>query len=326
MLFALFRLRRQTATMASLEWRALEVVTVAEPWIHRAGEECHRSTDEKRQIAAGETVSGEGLRPCPACNPPVELVILRVPLPDYFGPGVPIRVFELEAPGDEIDLERDLARNIETRLDMATGALGRAVVSAGFLEWSRTLDPDDSASHEQDWEERRLRRSEYERAIETQHGREAVYQDSVRTWIDRRMQHEDYARGVWPRQYAHEIPFLFARAFVSALVEVRRMLTDLRLLLYGGDVDREIVSKVDKAINAFDQAAPDLVDVRDSLEHWDDRLKRRVKKQELTTRENEDIPGFIKAENSVSMLIGPSLYNQTLHVTIAERPRRRRDE
>ena len=98
---------------------------------------------------------------------------------------------------------------------------------------------------------------------------------------------ERWGAGEWPESYKHRLPFLSAKCFVYALDTLGKALAQL--------VDIPGAPDLNRMLAAWNQDLPDLVHVRDSAHHAEDRVrgKRHNKSIELKPIQNEmiDAPG-----------------------------------
>ncbi len=87
-----------------------------------------------------------------------------------------------------------------------------------------------------------------------------------------------FAAGQLPREYRHRLPFLHARTFLTSLAQINRALIALAELDIGGSQQ-----KIDAARVSFEAAIPGLKNVRDSIEHAEDRMRGMNRKRQKMT-------------------------------------------
>jgi hypothetical protein len=74
--------------------------------------------------------------------------------------------------------------------------------------------------------------------------------------------------GELPRSYAHRLPFLHARTFLTSLAQLGRAMSEMAKLDTG-----DAKTTIGGARDRFDAALPHVKPVRDSIEHAEDRMR-----------------------------------------------------
>lgn len=173
-------------------------------------------------------------------------------------------------------VDEEIGREVEALSRVLTQAVLDAVLALKMFEHVCAI-PRDSSS--QAWHrDRELERvREGELAAEDPRGFGAPDYHEWCTRISEQAR-RDVVRAKWeagelPQQLQHRLPFLHAQTFVSALAQVGRALRTLARLDLG-DVHAEVLA----ACSDYDTAIPGLKNVRDSVEHAEDRLRGRNRK------------------------------------------------
>ena len=181
--------------------------------------------------------------------------------------GAGVFVFEITTPGTGLDYEdRDwswkiqgLIRNLESQFFEANLALNlfvqaRAIRPAGL----------DRAS----WERDSQRRAEIQRMVEQERGAGSSMEswEEVRFEAEVRFKREQWGQGRIPREFEHNQPFLFARAFLYSLDAFDKF---LGVLSTEAGVPTEVLDFHAQVARAF----PDLRGVRNTAQHLEDRAR-----------------------------------------------------
>lgn len=119
------------------------------------------------------------------------------------------------------------------------------------------------------WEQDAKRRSEIQRQIE----HERIGSESAKDWLgialeaDLLLKREAWANGRRPREFAHQLPFVYAKAFLYALDVFDKFL---------GVLAKETGAMPTEVVTLHAQMAiefPDLREVRNSTQHMEDRAR-----------------------------------------------------
>jgi hypothetical protein len=192
------------------------------------------------------------------------------------------RLVELER-GTWIEgLEDRVGREVESLCYVMESNVTDAVLALAMFEQASATAHEhglDKAAWDRDRELERRRREELETEEPEIEGE----------WIGARMTRlseqarRDVVRAKWdagelPQSYAHRLPFIHARTFMTSLAQLRRAMGEIAKLDIGGAQER-----VEAARDQFDAALPDLKPVRDSIEHAEDRMRGLNRKKTAMT-------------------------------------------
>lgn len=122
------------------------------------------------------------------------------------------------------------------------------------------------ASSRGDWEAKRARARETERALIAADPSLAGDSDRLRMEVDAAVTQENLANGVLPSSYVHRLPFVHARSFLFAIDMVLKVL----------DVAADTVGappSIRQIANDMSNALPSLRPVRNSAAHLEDRVR-----------------------------------------------------
>lgn len=195
-----------------------------------------------------------------------------------------MHIYEFNYPGMIIILsDKDTAWAIKGLIDDIESSFTEAAVALNLFESERLRpheelhnnDLQKSADPEflmKNWEEERNKRIELTTKYQAQfisEGKDPYsYEQSmnIHELIETALKHEKWKSGVFPRSYEHKIIFIYAKAFVSALDMVGKLLhflwKDYKNILPQGVTDQK---------DKFFQLLPQLKGVRDSLQHHEHR-------------------------------------------------------
>lgn len=195
--------------------------------------------------------------------------------------------------GDTADVRAvsTIAMSLSSQVVEATLALNH------FLQ-SRSSDTGDSLRD--DWQRDMDERRQIEQSIRAASGLgefDRVDWEKMRIAIDIELLKKKASRGEEPKGYAFHRPFLFAKSFVFCLDRIHRMI--------GVCQHYEISCSIAKAtLSHIDQRLPDLREFRNSLAHFEDRVRGRRQ----VRRERKDIElqpldtPLIKSDNGALVL------------------------
>ncbi|EQD78707.1 hypothetical protein B1B_00574, partial [mine drainage metagenome] len=128
---------------------------------------------------------------------------------------------------------------------------------------------------QEEWRANMAERSEAERRLESALPPIPVEQqwaarEGIRLQAEIEVLRARSARGLVPTGLLHHEPFIWARAFVYALDAIRKTLLVI--------AQQPIASEAAGARTELDQRIPDLVGVRDTAHHPEDRIRRLDKR------------------------------------------------
>lgn len=94
------------------------------------------------------------------------------------------------------------------------------------------------------------------------------YHDQLRMMndIEMTMKHEDWARGIPPREMAHNKIFIFAKSFLYSLDTMHEILKVISFY-------PEVPDEIKEVLRSFDASFPALREVRNSAHHMEDRVR-----------------------------------------------------
>ncbi len=174
--------------------------------------------------------------------------------------------FELTTPGTWVDLPDGTAsQEIQTQLILLQSAFSELSLALHLFE--RDLETARKEGGIEEWKAQANRRTQlmWEALAETgvdEFGRPDFWQamqiGSRRAWL------EQLTHGVLPRELRFSAAFLHAKAFLHAADSIGKIITRL------GERN-DVPSGVSDASKAFYQSFPTLTDVRDSIQHMEDR-------------------------------------------------------
>jgi hypothetical protein len=127
-------------------------------------------------------------------------------------------VFEIGTPSTCLDYEdRDWARRIERQLQSLESQFFEANGALNLFIGAQSIHR--PFSDRENWERDRQRRFEIRRAIEQEHPGIQSWEDfdEIHFETEVRFKREKWAAGGVPRQFEHNLPFVYARAFLYAL-------------------------------------------------------------------------------------------------------------
>jgi hypothetical protein len=221
-----------------------------------------------------------------------------------------MEVFELRYPGTWLDgLADGDGHQVQSLLFLLEGHLAEAALGLTFFEQARSR-PRDKLSG--------TRRSEAVRSVVTQMERQlagnltAEQRFEAMTGLndaaDLQVRRQEWAAGVIPDTYLDRLPFFYAHAVLFALDGIGKILAVL------ADMSG-LPAGVAAASSAYEAALPDLVSVRNSAHHTEDRargLKNGARPITLQPVNNQ----MIDAPNGVLVL--SSLNGNRLGYTAAD--------
>lgn len=181
--------------------------------------------------------------------------------------GAPMFVFEIITPGTWLDYEdRDWAWRIQNQLRSLESQFFEANAALNLFANAQSIRP--SFPDCENWERDSQRRAEIQRAIEQERGglQSRDDCDEIHFEAEVRFKKEKWSNGGVPREFEHNLPFIYARAFLYALDAFDKFFS---VLVKEENVPAEIATYNDKVAEAF----PDLRGVRNTTQHLEDRAR-----------------------------------------------------
>jgi hypothetical protein len=177
-------------------------------------------------------------------------------------------------------LDEETCREAEALSRVMTGGTFDALLALMMFEQAHAV-PRDFGKDEWDRERERERVREEELAADDPRDFRAPDYMEWRLRISeqarRDIMREKWEAGELPDELKHRLPFLHAQTFVTALAQVRRALSELaKMDLDGAEAE------VRAACGDLDAAVPSLKNVRDSVEHAEDRSRGRSHGRKMT--------------------------------------------
>ena len=132
--------------------------------------------------------------------------------------GIGMFVFEIITPGTWLDYDdRDWSWRIQNQLQSLESQFFEANAALNLFVNAQSIRP--SFADQDTWERDAQRRSEIGRAVEQERGdpisREQL--DEIHFESDVRFKREKWSNGGVPREFEHNLPFIYARVFLYAL-------------------------------------------------------------------------------------------------------------
>lgn len=176
-------------------------------------------------------------------------------------------VFEIVVPGTWLDYEdRDWSWEIEGQLRHLQSQFFEANAALNFFVQAQGVRP--SFANRETWERDSQRRHEIQQIIERERGGLCTRDDweEVRFEAEVRFKREQWSNGRIPREFEHNVPFLYARAFLYALDGFDKFLGVL-------SKSKGIPDEVAKLHERMALVFPHLRGVRNSAQHLEDRAR-----------------------------------------------------
>lgn len=176
-------------------------------------------------------------------------------------------VFEITTPGTWLDYEdSDWSWRIQNQLRSLESQFFEANAALNLFFHSRAVRP--SFANRDNWERDSERRSEIQRAVEQERGVTMSCDDweAIRFETEIRFKREQWSNGRVPREFEHNHPFMYARAFLYALDAFDKF---LGVLAKESNVPAPIAAFHAQIVKAF----PDLRGVRNTAQHLEDRAR-----------------------------------------------------
>lgn len=221
-------------------------------------------------------------------------------------------VFEIVTPGTWLESEnQDWSWEIGGLLQSLKSQYFEANLALNLFVEAKSARP--LFADRENWERDAQRRSEIRQQIEQEYGEFPKHQhwDEISFETEARFKREKWSKGSQPREFEHNLPFVYARAFLYALDSFDK---------FFGVLSREkgvpqIVSELHAQIG---EAFPNLRGVRNTAQHLEDRSRglgagRHPKPLDLKPVENN----MVSAPNG-GLLILNSLNGSNYGCTMAD--------
>lgn len=176
-------------------------------------------------------------------------------------------VFEIVTPGTWLDYDdRDWSWKIQNQLRSLESQFFEANAALNLFANAQSIRP--SFADRENWERDSQRRSEIQRAIEQERGgfQSRDDWDEIHFEAEVRFKREKWSNGGVPREFEHNLPFIYARAFLYALDAFDKFLC---VLAKEPNVPAEVTTYHAKVAEAF----PHLRGVRNTAQHLEDRAR-----------------------------------------------------
>jgi hypothetical protein len=176
-------------------------------------------------------------------------------------------VFEIITPGTRLDYEdRDWCWNVQNQLRSLESQFFVANAALNLFIHAKTTRP--SFMNRENRERDRQRRSEIQRAVEQERGtaRARADWDEIHFETQVRFKREQWSSGRLPREFEHNRPFIYARAFLYALDAFDKFLGVLAK-------EPKVPAKIAEFHVQIAEAFPDLRGVRNTAQHLEDRAR-----------------------------------------------------
>jgi len=222
-------------------------------------------------------------------------------------------VFEILQPGARIELtDRDAAFALQGLLSTIESRLSEAAIALHLFQEVHQHDLAQLKDRGSESREDMTEAVDYTELI-SEHGGDG------RTFlIELCKRMLEAKRGRWragevPQAYTTRLPFLYARAFLFSLWDIRRVLG--RVLTFNG-----IPPAATIAVGEFDSALPILKGLRDSSAHTDERVVGQTRGHQIVTKPIHT--GFINAPGGgvlvIESLVGDKFTGTTADGDLAE--------
>lgn len=176
---------------------------------------------------------------------------------------------------DDASLGPDVAHELQLLTGLITKGVFDAVLALRMYEEASEDRGIDRVLDKSNRNRDRTRVREEELAAadtgELDSGGDVQRMDRIRQRAERDVVQEMWEEGELPSELEHRLPFLHAQTFVGSLAQVRRALGVMARIVPD-------LAELAAACSDFDEALPSLKGVRDSVEHAEDRIRRRNKK------------------------------------------------
>ncbi len=176
-------------------------------------------------------------------------------------------VFEIITPGTWLDYDnRDWEWKIQNQLRSLESQFFEANAALNLFVNAQSIRP--SFADRDNWERDSQRRSEIQRAVEQERGgfNSPENWDEIRFETEVRFKREKWSNGGVPQEFEHNLPFIYARAFLYALDGFDKF---LGVLAKEENVPEELAKFHAQIAEKF----PHLRGVRNTAQHREDRAR-----------------------------------------------------
>lgn len=176
-------------------------------------------------------------------------------------------VFEIVTPGTWLDHEdSDWSWKIQNQLASLKSQFFEANAALNLFASAQSIRP--SFADRENWERDSQRRSEIQRAIEQERGglRSREDWEEIHFEVEVRFKREKWSNGRVPREFEHNLPFIYARAFLYALDAFDKF---LGVLAKEENVPEQVALFQAQIAETF----PHLRGVRNTAQHLEDRAR-----------------------------------------------------
>lgn len=224
-----------------------------------------------------------------------------------------MQIAELLRPGTWVDHpNRQDAFELENLLCLLEGNLAEANLALLLFEQQRAVVARDAAPSADDWQREGEERRAVEQRLEAElppmsFDEQWQARERIRFEAEREVARNRWARGDLPRGLRHRLPFLYARAFVYALDNIGKALDAIDA--------QPVPTGAAAARNTLERAVPDLIGVRNTAHHHEDRVRQLDHRGKRIQLQPVDAGG-IKAANGALVL--DSLNDNRYGCTLSE--------
>lgn len=222
-----------------------------------------------------------------------------------------VRVAELRYPGSFLaGLRPEEAFPLQNLLHLAEGHVADAAVALELFERAQAERPRRSFDEVADFDARRAIEDELRAQLPPDLPRDRWWgaENDIRDRAEVLLKRRAWEAGQIPASYLHRVPFIHARTFVYALdgiVKALKKMTELPSTPAG----------VAAALAALGAALPNVVDVRDSAHHVEDRARGKGRRERDLPRQAIDSHGIRAPGGGVVVL--DQLYGNSLAYSVA---------
>lgn len=179
-------------------------------------------------------------------------------------------IFELTYPGTWLEhQDEETAWAIKGVLESLEAQLTEAAVALNLFEQARVRPPKppfDEEAWRKDGERRRELEEGYLQKAQSSQPQWPTWEEreEARQFADVALKREKWGTGAWPREYEHNLSFIYAKAFLHSMDGISKLLGVL-------SKEPSITADVVKYHQRFKNDFPNLKGVRDSEQHREDR-------------------------------------------------------
>ncbi|ARD51678.1 TPA: hypothetical protein H3G30_002571 [Escherichia coli] len=205
-----------------------------------------------------------------------------------------MEIMELVKPGSWIDSDdSQWSRNVERIISQLESCFNEAFVSLLFFD-REIANVQGAFESRREWLEDREERIQIQKSIEHEFDL-SVFEnhDKLSKKVESILNQKKLNEGKLPSYLQHSLPFIYAKSFLYSLDTIEKIINIL-------PEEPEVQSRISKIKMMMGEAFPDLIHVRDSSHHIEDRVlgKKRGKLIELQPIDD----GGIKSEGGVLVI------------------------